>query len=220
MKYEKIPLEEPIYELQEKEKPRQHYFIDLYYDVDDDNIIKFIKSFDGLDKGDKWEYGGCTTVLDYKPYAYSTFRNLFGILQASIRRHAYWKDTFSSDRKKRQTKIKKFMNTFTDDIIDSTNNLKVTEEEIDYDDSKAHLKAKGKSDIAGARKDNWGILKDLGDIEDPAQKHKIEGNIDSNVDVKRNLSEDMILNPKYAELTKQLREDVLNGRTDSSEDTG
>lgn len=53
---------------------------------------------------------------------------------------------------------------------------------------------------------------------------KVEANVtsDVNADVKVNkhsLSEDMILNPKYAELTKQLREEVLNGRTDSSEDT-
>ena len=61
------------------------------------------------------------------------------------------------------------------------------------------------------------VIGETNEITD--NKHIIDGNLNASVDVKRNLSEDMILNPKYAELTKQLREDVLNGRTDSSEDS-
>lgn len=39
-------------------------------------------------------------------------------------------------------------------------------------------------------------------------------NVEGNMDVRHhNISEDLILNPKYAELTRQLREDVLNDRS-------
>lgn len=45
----------------------------------------------------------------------------------------------------------------------------------------------------------------------------VNADVNANVNVKRNLSADLISNPKYAELTRKLREDVLNGRTDSSD---
>ena len=174
MDYKKIDLQEPIDEIQEGETPKQHYFVDLFYDVDDDNLTAFYKSFDGLNKGDKWEYSGCTTTLEFKPFAQSTFRNLGCCLQFLKRRKAHWNSIFESKKELRKKKIVDFMDTFMEDVIDSTSDLKVTENEINYDDSRPHLKAQGKNHISSARKTNWEILKDLGDIEDPAQKHKVE----------------------------------------------
>ena len=66
------------------------------------------------------------------------------------------------------------MESFMEDVIDSTSELKVTESEINYDDSRPHLKAQGKHYVSNARRTNWEILKDLGDIEDRTQKHKVE----------------------------------------------
>lgn len=179
MDYNKIELQEPIDEIQEDETPKQHYFVDLYYDIDDDNLTAFYKSFQGLDKGDKWEYSGCETTLKFKPFALSTFRNLGCCLQFKKRRKAHWKSIFDSKKESRKRKITDFMDTFTDDIMESTFDLKVTENEINYDDSRPHLKAQGKNHISSARKTNWEILKDLGDIEDPTKKLDVNADIDA-----------------------------------------
>ena len=179
MDYKKIELQDPIDEIQEKETPKQHYFVDLYYDVDDDNLTQFYKSFEGLQKGDKWEYSGCETTLEFKPFAPSTFRNLGCCLQFKKRRKAHWKSIFDSKKESRKRKITDFMDTFTDDIMESTFDLKVTENEINYDDSRPHLKAQGKNHISSARKTNWEILKDLGDIEDPTKKLDVNADIDA-----------------------------------------
>ena len=96
MDYKKIDLQEPIDEIQEAETPKQHYFLELFYDVEDDNFRAFYKSFEGLDKGDVWEYGGCTETLKFKPFAQSTFRNLGCCLQYLVRRKAHWTHIFES----------------------------------------------------------------------------------------------------------------------------
>ena len=174
MDYKKIELQEPIDEIQKGETPKQHYFLQLFYDVDNDNLTKFYKSFDGLDKGDIWEYSGCTERLQFKPFAQSTFRNMGGCLQYLVRRKAHWTSIFESKKENRKKKVVDFMDTFLDDVVESTIELKGTEDEIKYDDSRPHLKAQGKNYISSARKTNWEILKDLGDIEDPTQRHKLE----------------------------------------------
>ncbi len=176
MEYNKIDLKEPIYELQQDEKPKQHYFVDLFYEVEDDNIKKFAESFNGLKKGQKWAYSGQTEILQFDPFSPSHLIKLFSCLQALTRRTAYWESIFKSKQESRKKKVTDFMDTFLDDVIDSTSDLKVTENEINYDDSRPHLKAQGKNHVSSARKTNWEILKDLGDIEDRAQKHEVEAN--------------------------------------------
>ena len=174
MDYKKIDLHEPIDEIQEGETPKQHYFVELFYDVDDDNLAAFYKSFDGLDKGDKWVYSGCETTLQFKPFAQSTFRNLVYCLQLKRRKKAHWQEIFSDKKQSCKRKVIDFIDSFADDVIDSTSDLKTTEDEINYDDSRPHLKAQGKNYVSSARKTNWDILKDLCDIEDRTQKHKVE----------------------------------------------
>ena len=176
MEHKRIELQEPIYELQKEEKPRQHYFIDLFYEVEDDNIKKFAESFEGLKKGQTWVYGRSTEKLLFDPYTPTYLIKLFSCLQAQTRRTAYWESIFKSKQESRKKKVTDFMDTFLDDVIDSTSDLKVTENEINYDDSRPHLKAQGKNHVSSARKTNWEILKDLGDIEDRAQKHEVEAN--------------------------------------------
>lgn len=174
MDYKKIDLHEPIDEIQEGETPKQHYFVELFYDVDDDNLAAFYKSFDGLDKGDKWVYSGCEATLQFKPFAQSTFRNLVYCLQLKRRKKAHWQEIFSDKKQSCKRKVIDFIDSFADDVIDSTSDLKTTEDEINYDDSRPHLKAQGKNYVSSARKTNWDLLKDLCDIEDRTQKHKVE----------------------------------------------
>lgn len=197
MDYKKIALQEPIDEIQKEETPKQHYFLDLFYDVEDDNLTAFYKSFEGLDKGDTWEYGGCTEILQFKPFSFSHFKNLGCCLQYLIRRKAHWANIFDSKKEARKKRIVDFMDTFMEDVIDSTSELKVTENEINYDDSRPHLKAQGKNHISSARKTNWEILKDLGDIEDPTKKLDVNADVDTTIQ-----------NDKWAELAEAYR----NGR--------
>ena len=81
MAYTKIDLVEPIYELQEEETERQHYFLELYFNVSDDNLVAFMDSFKNLKKGLVWEYEGCKTKLDFNPPKRNTFRNWAAALQ-------------------------------------------------------------------------------------------------------------------------------------------
>ena len=191
MDYKKIELKEPIDEIQEKETPKQHYFLDLYYDVDDETLTKFYRSFEGLQKGDIWAYDGVKKRLRFKPFAYHTFRKLGHSLQFKKRRKAHWANIFERKKESRRKKVSEFMDNFTEDIIESTNDLKATEEEMGYDDSRPHLKAGGKRDIATARKTNWEILKVLGDIELDNSEQNINLNVDA--DVKQDISSEVKL---------------------------
>ena len=199
MDYKKIDLQEPIDEIQEKETPKQHYFLELFYDVEDDNLTNFYKSFEGLDKGDTWVYGGCTETLKFKPYAEGTFKNLGCCLHYLKRRKAHWTNIFASKKEARKKRVTDFMDTFMEDVIDSTTQLKATEKEITYDNSRPHLKAQGKNHISSARRTNWEILKDLGDIEDPTRK------VDVNADIE---AETKLTNPGL----DRIAEAYLNGR--------
>ena len=207
MEYNKIKLQEPIYELQTDEKPKQHYFIDLYYGVEDDNIKNFAKSFHGLKKGQRWTYSGQTEILKFDPYSPSHLIKLFSCLQARTRRTAYWDSIFKSKREKRKKKITDFMDSFTDDLIDSTNELKVTDNEINYDDSRPHLKAQGKNHISSARKTNWEILKDLGDIEDPSKNINLNNDVtftDKSNELFTDELEDYNIDEAYDEVTEDV----------------
>lgn len=201
MDYNKIELKEPIDEIQERETAKQHYFLTLYYDVDSDNLTQFFKSFDGLKKGDVWVYEGCEKTLEFKPFAQSTFRNLVYCLQFKKRRKAHWASIFESQKEARKKKVSEFMDIFTNDIIESTNDLKSTEDEMEFDDSRPHLKAGGKRDIATARKTNWEILKDLGDIELDNSEQNINLNVDA--DVKQDISSEVKLQ-KIEELAERM----------------
>lgn len=201
MDSKKIELKEPIDEIQEKETPKQYYFLDLYYDVDDETLNKFYRSFEGLQKGDIWAYDGVKKRLEFKPFAYPTFRKLGHCMQFKKRRKAHWASIFERRKQTRRKKVSDFMDNFTDDLIESTNDLKSTEEEMGYDDSRPHLKAGGKRDIATARKTNWEILKDLGDIELDNSEQNINLNVDA--DVKQDISSEVKLQ-KIEELAERM----------------
>ena len=208
MDYKKIKLIEPIHELQEDETPKQHYFVDLYYDVEDDNLTNFYESFDGLDKGDKWVYSGCEEILKFKPYSQSTFRNLVYCLQFKKRRKSCFKDIYQSKQESRRKKVVDFMDTFIDDVIESTNDLKGTENEINMDGfTRPHLKAKGKNNVSSARKTNWEILKDLGNIEEPSKNINVNNDVtftDKSNELFTDELEDYNIDDTYDEVTEDV----------------
>lgn len=182
MAYKKIELVEPIYELQEKETPRQHYFVDLYYDVDDDNLTKFIKSFDKLKKGAIWEYSGRKIVLEFNPPKPKTLQLWLSCLQAKKRRKAYWDNKFKEAREKRKQKAEKFLTTFQDNLQKELESNQRISEEIESDDRVfPHLKGKGKNELSFANKNTWEIYKEVTGVEVANTDQNINLNLDADV---------------------------------------
>ena len=211
-------LTEPIDERQEGEKPRHYYFLDLFYDTDI-GLNRFIKSFDGLKKGMQWACSGHKgkVTLEFNPPAQSTMENWASQLLWVVRKDAHWDYFFKMGKEKRAKKVERYLDSFLDDVIDSTDNLKGTEDEIDDDsETKPHLKAKGKSDISSSRVNYWNILKDLGGISDPAQKIEAELNAEVEAGVETNLNindnkglatvQAMFMQPEFVEMNKKLME--------------
>ncbi len=182
MAYTKIELVEPIYELQEKETERQHYFLELFYEVSDDNLTKFIKSLKGLKKGSVWMYEGCKKTLEFKPPTEGTFSNWATCLQYKKRRRAYWDKKFKDMRKARKRKAERFLNTFQDSLqkeLESNNRIS---DEIESDEQVfPHLKGKGKADISLANKNTWDIYKEVTGVEISNADQNINLNVDADV---------------------------------------
>ena len=209
MAYTKIDLVEPIYELQEKETARQHYFVDLYYEVDDDNITKFIKSFKGLKKGLEWAYSGSKKILEFNPPKESTFIKWTTCLQIKKRRKAYWDNEFKSRREKRKQKAEKFLSTFQDNLQEDLESNKRISNEIEMDDRVfPHLKGKGKNDIAFANKTTWDIYKEVTGVEVANTDQNINLNADVNADVRTPISPEEKLK-NIIELKERLEEQGL-----------
>ena len=190
MAYKKIELVEPIYELQEKETERQHYFVELYYIIDDNNITQFIKSFEGLKKGSLWSHSGAQEQLKFNPPKKTTFEHWCKCLQVRNRRKAYWDNEFKSQREMRKQKAEKFLNSFQDNLqkeLESNNRIS---NEIESDDRVfPHLKGKGKNEIAMANKNTWDIYKEVTGVEVANTDQNINLNLDA--DVKSEVSADM-----------------------------
>lgn len=214
----KLILEDPIDEPQEGEKPRHYYFLDLFFDTDC-GMQTFIKSFDGLKKGDEWACEGRdgTVILEYNPPAQRTMQDWAIQLSWCIRDKAHWDYFFRRKKEHRAKKVEEYLDGFLDDVMESTTNLKNTEDEIDDDyDTKPHLKAKGKSDISSSRANYWSILKDLGGISDPVKKFEadvmadVEAGVETNLNIEDNRAlaevQTMFMQPEFVEMNKKLME--------------
>lgn len=204
MAYTKIDLVEPIYELQEKETERQHYFLELYLDVSDDNITKFIKSLKDLNKGDVWEYEGSKKELSFNPPKPKTLTLWATCLQYKNRRRAYWDDKFKEMRKQRKEKAEKFLSSFQDDLEDELQSNKRISKEIEHDGQVfPHLKGKGKNEIAFANKTTWDIYKEVTGVEVSNADQNINLNVDA--DVKQETTA-RVKAEKLVELQKRMKE--------------
>lgn len=204
MAYTKIELKEPIFELQEKETERQHYFVDLYYEVDDDNITKFIKSFKGLKKGLEWVYSGSKKILEFNPPKESTFIKWTTCLQIKKRRKAYWDNEFKFQREMRKQKAEKFLNSFQDNLQKELESNKRISNEIETDDKVfPHLKGKGKNEISMANKNTWDIYKEVTGVEVANTEQNVNVNLDADVKQETNAT---FKAEKLIELRKRMEE--------------
>lgn len=204
MAYTKIDLVEPIYELQEKETARQHYFLELYLDVSDDNITKFIKSFNGLKKGQEWCYEGVKKLLDFNPPAKSTFSKWTVCLFYKKRRRAYWDNKFKEMREERKQKAERFLRGFQDDLEEELQSNKRISREIELDGQVfPHLKGKGKNDIAIANKTTWDIYKEVTGVEVANTEQNVNLNVDADV---KSETTAIVKEKKLKELREKMKE--------------
>lgn len=204
MAYTKIDLVEPIYELQEKETARQHYFLELYLDVSDDNLVAFMKSFKNLKKDSIWEYEGCKIKLNFNPPKPNTFRNWATALQYKNRRRAYWDDKFKEMRKQRKEKAEKFLKSFQDDLEEELQSNKRISREIEHDPQVfPHLKGKGKNDIAFANKTTWDIYKEVTGVEVANTEQNVNLNVDADV---KSENTTIVKEKKLKELQEKMKE--------------
>ena len=204
MAYTKIDLVEPIYELQEKETARQHYFLELYLDVSDDNLVAFMKSFKNLKKDSIWEYEGCKIKLNFNPPKPNTFRNWATALQYKNRRRAYWDDKFKEMRKQRKEKAEKFLKSFQDDLEEELQSNKRISREIELDGQVfPHLKGKGKNDIAIANKTTWDIYKEVTGVEVANTEQNVNLNVDADV---KSENTTIVKEKKLKELQEKMKE--------------
>lgn len=182
MAYTKIDLVEPIYELQDRETPRQHYFAELYYEVSDENLSAFVRSFNGLKKGSKWVDGRSEIELEFNPPTKSTFEQWVYCLQYKARRRAYWDDKFKQMRKERKKKAEKFLKSFQDNLQDELESNKRIANEIEHDDKAfPHLKGKGKEHIASANRMTWDMYKEVTGVEVANTDTNVNLNVDADV---------------------------------------
>ena len=204
MAYTKIELKEPIFELQEKETERQHYFLELFFIVDDNNLSKFIKSFNKLKKGSSWEYSGCTELLKFNPPKQNTFTNWATCLQFKKRRKAYWDNEFKFQREMRKQKAEKFLNSFQDNLQKELESNKRISNEIETDDKVfPHLKGKGKNEISMANKNTWDIYKEVTGVEVANTEQNVNVNLDADVKQETNAT---VKAEKLIELRKRMEE--------------
>ena len=198
----KEPLQEPIYEIQEGEMPKQYYFFRLFC-----LYIGTIENFaDAMVS--EWNLNG-KQKLKYKPYTRTTFSTLATNHKWLDRKAAKEVDDIQEiflemDRIDKESKIEKFR-------LQSearTKNLKLLNERLDSGDikgSQIESHSKANKNFQDAERTD---LEKAVEITD--NHHNIEGSIDSTVEARGNISEEIILKPDYVELTRKLLEDVTN----------
>lgn len=199
-------LVEPIYDIQEGEKPKQYYFLTLFFAFDG-NLEEYIS---WMEHGCVMDSGG-SLELKYKPYKPNTIRDLCSKNQWLSRRDA--KHVADIERRQKQVdriEDKRFIERYELKEDNEYLALKRMNKDLKYNDR--YTGGQFKDSTQGIRnlQDSRNI--DRGEpTERTINQHNIEGTLDSNVDVRHHsVAEDIILNPAYAELTRKLLEDVTN----------
>lgn len=150
MGYTKLNLVAPIYELQEKETIRQHYFFNLFCESDM-QLSEFIRSFNELKKGCIWKGNRKEIELDFNPPKPKTFEQWHLHNQWKTRKREYWKCKLNGIRDELQKELIAFFKEDSAKLRQSSKKDWVLDKQIDYDDrTPAHLKSKGKNELASA----------------------------------------------------------------------
>jgi len=205
MVYAKIELVEPIYELQEKETERQYYFFHIFCDADM-TLSEFARSFDGLKRGDTWKRQGREICLEFNPPKPKTFDQWNGYNQWRVRKREYWNCKLKNIRDELQKDLIEFFKEDSRKLRKSAKKDWELDEELDWDDkTPAHLKAKGKNEMATAHQKKIDTL--LIESGMPSDISQSEVNMNVEADVKTESTSDVRLK-RMQELAEKM--DVLD----------
>jgi len=201
MAYTKLELVEPIYELQEKETERQYYFFHIYCHEDSD-ISSFARSLDGLKKGDIWRNMGREIQLEFNPPKDKTFQQWNAYNQWKTRKREYWKCRLKNIRDELQKDLIEFFKADSVELRKSAQKDWLLDKQIDMDDkTPAHLKSKGKNELATAHQKKIDTL--LIESGMPSDITQSEVNMNVEADVKQEVSADVKLK-KMQELADRM----------------
>lgn len=190
MVYTKLNLVAPIYELQEKETIRQHYFFNLFCESDM-QLSEFARSFNEVKKGDIWRNNGGEIELDFNPPKPKTIEQWCAYNLWDTRKREYWKCKLNNIRDELQKDLIEFFKEDSAKLRESSKKDWMLDEQIDYDDrTPAHLKSKGKNELASAHQKKIdtlliqsGMPKDIAQTE-VNMNAEVSAEIESSADVR------------------------------------
>lgn len=203
MAYTKLKLTEPIYELQEKETPRQYYFFNIFCHADM-TLPKFAKSFKELKKGDTLEDNGRQITLDFNPPKEKTFNQWRSYNQWEIRKRAYWESKINNIREELQKDLVEFFQEDSTELKESAKKDWNIDKQIDTDTrTPPHLKAKGKNELATAHQKKIDTLLIQSGMPNDISKTESDVKIDADVNNEISVSQEDKLK-RMQELAKRM----------------
>lgn len=203
MGYTKLELVAPIYELQEKETLRQHYFFDIFCKVDMD-IEPFTKSFKNLTQGSEWCQYNVRIVLEFKPPTPTTMVKWATYLQWRDRKKAFGANKIKTIREELQKDLIEFFKEDSIKMRESAQKDWTLDKQIDYDDrTPAHLKSKGKNELATAHQKKIDTLLIESGMPKDITQAEINTNMNVEADVKTEVTADVKLK-KMQELADRM----------------
>ena len=202
MGYTKIELVEPIYELQERETERQYYFFTIFCNTDM-QITDFARSFEGAKKGTDCEVDGDYYKLDFNPPKEATFKKWYTFCQWKIRKRELWKCKLNNIREELQKDLINFFKEDGANLISSAKSDWNLDSEIDYDGkTPAHLKAKGKNELATAHQKKIDTLLIESGMPNDITQSEVNMNVDA--EVKEEISSAEVKLKKIQELADRM----------------
>ena len=205
MAYKKLELKEPIYELQEKETARQYYFFNIFLHADME-ITAFARSFEGAKKGNECKVDGEYIQLNFNPPKEATFRNWYTFCSWKIRKREYWKCKLNNIREELQKDLIQFFKEDSAKLMKSSKKDWDLDKEIDWDNkTPAHLKSKGKNDLATAHQKKIDTLLVESGMPNDITQTQSEVNMNVEADVKTESSTEIRLK-RMQDLADKMKE--------------
>lgn len=211
-KPKKIDLTEPIHEMQEKETPKQYWFLNEYYHFDG-TIDEFLNYWYPEDKeGNLLPIPQQAPSGEKNPFtklpAKSTMKNWSRYKRWYVRKKAYWADFIKDIQNNLKKDIGKFFKEDSKELIKSLKNDWKLDVKIDKAQKvKPHMKARGKSDLSKAHNTKLeSLLTEAGMPKDIAKNNsKVTVDADVNAKVKQETTAE-IKATKLKELKEKMKE--------------
>lgn len=186
----KIELIEPIYEIQEKETPKQYWFANEYFHFDG-TIESFLDYWYPEDKdGNTLPTPKQAPSGEKNPFvklpARATMKNWSRLKRWYVRKKAYWADFIKDIQNNLKKDIGEFFKEDSKELIKSLNNDWKLDVKIDKSRKiNPHTKARGKSDLAKAHKEKVDTLLTESGMPKDISKNDSTVKVDAEINTKK-----------------------------------